>query len=164
MIVVVLLIFVIYLMMEIAALRERSNQTDLLRSPKTPDPQQTVTPTSQIPQKTVHQQTQESKLAALRQIYTRGKPREFESIGILTQESTSKVLALYGRQIYPSSPTWHYYSMSDGFQRIELQVRRSQDSDDICRNSVRGCDKIQDDDLVYLDGFELAFTASLYRK
>ncbi len=61
----------------------------------------------------------------LNQVYTRGLPDNYTMIGTLTRldvgSSTDRILPLYGRQTYPTSPQWEYYTSTTNLG-VQLKV------------------------------------------
>ncbi len=95
-------------------------------------------------------------------IPTRGLATDFQPIGILTNIDTTKqpnILQLYGRAIYPGSYKWQYYSNSDNFQSVKVQVIHKGRE---CLSDL-GCDELYTGDIVKLPSYNMNFRVELYR-
>ncbi len=95
-------------------------------------------------------------------IPTRGMATDFQPIGILTNIETHKqpnILQLYGRAIYPGSYKWQYYSNSDNFQSVKVQVIHKGRE---CLSDL-GCEELYTGDIVRLPSYNMNFRAELYR-
>ena len=95
-------------------------------------------------------------------IPTRGLATDFQPIGILTNTDTTKspnILQLYGRAIWPGSYKWQYYTNSDNFQSVKVQVIHKGRE---CMNDL-GCEEIYTGDIVKIPSYGMNFRAELYR-
>ena len=95
-------------------------------------------------------------------IPTRGLATDFQPIGILTNTETTKspnILQLYGRAIWPGSYKWQYYTNSDNFQSVKVQVIHKGRE---CMNDL-GCEEIYTGDIVKIPSYGMNFRAELYR-
>jgi hypothetical protein len=95
-------------------------------------------------------------------IPTRGVSTDFQPIGILTNtdmKSTPTILQLYGRAIYPGSYKWQYYTNSDNFQSVKVQVIHKGRE---CMNDL-GCEELYTGDSVRVPAYEKLFKVELYR-
>ena len=92
-------------------------------------------------------------------IPTRGM-EEYRQLGILTSLSDSKiVIPLYGRRTYVRSQHWSYYTLTTGYQSIQISVsNKNKDCSD-----EYGCDEIYSDDLVYIPAYNENFRALMYK-
>lgn len=92
-------------------------------------------------------------------IPTRGM-EEYRQLGILTSLSDSKiVIPLYGRRTYVRSQHWNYYTLTNGYQSIQISVsNKNKDCSD-----EYGCDEIYSDDLVYIPAYNENFRALMYK-
>ena len=105
-------------------------------------------------------QNYQSKTAT--NIPTRGVSTDFQPIGILTNtdmKSTPTILQLYGRAIYPGSYKWQYYTNSDNFQSVKVQVIHKGRE---CMNDL-GCEELYTGDSVRVPAYEKQFKVELYR-
>lgn len=103
-------------------------------------------------------------------ISTRGETRDFQPIGTLTNTNTTNnnnnnggtpphILQLFGRAIYPGSYKWQYYTNSDNFQSVKVQLvhKGRQCLDDI------GCEELSTGDVVRVPAYQnLLFRVELY--
>ena len=108
-------------------------------------------------------------------ISTRGETRDFQPIGTLTNTtnhnnnnntlspspspSSPHILQLFGRAIYPGSYKWQYYTNSDNFQSVKVQLihKGRQCLDDI------GCEELNSGDIVRVPAYHnLLFRVELY--
>jgi hypothetical protein len=118
-------------------------------------------------------------------VSTRGDMRDFQPIGTLTNvnnghnnnhnnnhnnqnnnnpnnnnnnNNDSKILQLFGRAIYPGSYKWQYYTNSDNFQSVKVQLihKGRQCLDDI------GCEELNTGDIVRVPAYNMHFRVELY--
>ena len=84
-----------------------------------------IEPTRRVPR----QDIQPTILKQMIDIPSRGYPDSFSQYGVLVKECgedacDNKILRLFGRQTYPSSPTYEYYTMvSSGNDQIKIPIR-----------------------------------------
>uniref|UniRef100_A0A6C0CVG7 Uncharacterized protein n=1 Tax=viral metagenome TaxID=1070528 RepID=A0A6C0CVG7_9ZZZZ len=92
-------------------------------------------------------------------IPTRGM-EEYRQLGILTSLSDSKiVIPLYGRRTYVRSQHWNYYTLTNGYQSIQISVSNKNKD---CSEEY-GCDEIYSDDLIYIPAYNENFRALMYK-
>jgi len=92
-------------------------------------------------------------------IKTRGFDASYRQTGILTRPNGEEtILALMGRPLYANRNKWQYYTMSDKNNSVKLPVSRSGRS---CTNEY-GCDELYNGDTVYVEGYNDAFTVTVY--
>ena len=82
-------------------------------------------------------------------IRTRGEPDDYHTVGILKKEGTDDVVPLIGRQTYPGSNQWNYFTMTDSHLKTEIPLKRERNCTD-----VQGCSEINTNDNVDLLGEE----------
>ena len=103
-------------------------------------------------------------------IPSRGVAGSFQQIGALYKENIesenqksgnnndSVVLALYGKQTYPRSRKWTYYTSSDANHQVKMPLtNKGQKCDSQC-----GCEEIMNDDLITIPGYNGSFRAVIY--
>lgn len=92
-------------------------------------------------------------------IPTRGL-EEYRQVGILTSLNDSKiVIPLYGRRTYVRSQHWNYYTLTNGYQSIQISVsNKNKDCSD-----EYGCEEIFSDDLVYIPAYNERFRTLMYK-
>ncbi len=76
-------------------------------------------------------------------VRTRGEPDEYKTMGVLKKEGTDDVVPLIGRQTYPGSNQWNYFTMTDSHLKTEIPIKKERNCTD-----VHGCSEIQTDDTV----------------
>jgi hypothetical protein len=76
-------------------------------------------------------------------IRTRGEPSEYQTMGVLKKEGTDDVVPLIGRQTYPGSNQWNYFTMTDSHLKTEIPIKKERN----CTEAM-GCTEIQTDDTV----------------
>jgi hypothetical protein len=76
-------------------------------------------------------------------IRTRGEPDEYQAMGVLKKEGTDDVVPLIGRQTYPGSNQWNYFTMTDSHLKTEIPIKKERNCTD-----TMGCTEIQTDDTV----------------
>lgn len=91
-------------------------------------------------------------------IPTRGECDNYRQIGVLTNNDNSKILPLFGRQIWRGSSKWHYSTQTDKFVSVFLPVVK----DGRNCSSEYGCDEICDDDLVDVPQLNEKFKVTIY--
>ena len=60
-------------------------------------------------------------------IRTRGQPDEYQTVGILRDTDSDKVLPLMGRKTYPGSNHWNYFTMTDSHLKTEIPIKFKQE-------------------------------------
>jgi hypothetical protein len=94
-------------------------------------------------------------------IETRGLSSSYQQVGILTRLSGSKdmILPLMGRRTMAGRDKWQYYTISNtGNLNTKLPVSVNGKS---C-TSEYGCDNINNSDIVYVEGYNDTFRATVY--
>ena len=95
-------------------------------------------------------------------IPTRGPPTGFQQVGVLVEDSggSDKLIPLYGEQTYNGSKQWRYYTSSDGFQSVKLNVLHKNKN---CMDEY-GCDEIYDGNDATVNGYSgKTFKANIYK-
>ena len=98
-----------------------------------------------------------------RPIYTHGLPENYSQIGVLTRLSGSgdMILPLMGRRSTGNRSKYQYYTFSNsGNLNSRLPVSVNGKS---C-TSEYGCDEISNGDIVYVDGYNDTFRATIYEE
>lgn len=92
-------------------------------------------------------------------IPTRGPTPAMQQVGILTNASNDRILALYGRPTFAGSHRWSYHTSTDKFNSIKLPVSHKGRS---C-TSEHGCDELYDGDDAVVPAYnDEAFKVTLY--
>ena len=103
-------------------------------------------------------------------IRTRGES-EYQQLGILNKQSIENsgqqvgnssdtfILPLFGRQLYRGSNNYNYYTSTDSNNNIKILLRIN----NIDCTDDRGCEMINDGDLVTLPEFNGIFKCTLYK-
>lgn len=94
-------------------------------------------------------------------IETRGLNTTYQQVGILTRLSGSNdmILPLMGRRTMAGRDKWQYYTMSNtGNLNTKLPISQNGKS---C-TSEYGCDNINNGDIVYVEGYNDSFRATVY--
>lgn len=92
---------------------------------------------------------------------SRGESGSYQQVGVLVNKNSaeSKILPLYGKQTYPGSRNWLYYTSSDQYQSVKLPIsNRNQD----CTDDT-GCHEITNGDNVEVPAYEQSFKANIYK-
>lgn len=95
-------------------------------------------------------------------IPTRGVPTDFQPIGVLTNVDSKKnpnILQLFGRPLWIGSNKWQYYTSSDGFQSIKIQLLHKRKE---CLSDL-GCEELYIGDIVHIPAYGMDFKVDLYR-
>ena len=77
-------------------------------------------------------------------IKTRGEELGYHLVGVITNEDKSKVLQLYGKEVYRNSNKWNYYTMTDQYNPVTVSIKKGDDS---CIDEY-GCQEIRNGDNV----------------
>lgn len=91
-------------------------------------------------------------------IPTRGYNPQYQQIGVLFSEAGEKTLPLYGKPTYPGSRKWLYYTGSDQYNSVKLNVKQNNRN---C-SSEHGCNEIYDGDKVSVDPYGGEFKVNIY--
>ena len=93
-------------------------------------------------------------------IPTQGESEEPRQIGLLTRQGGLKptILPLMGNRLISNKDYFNYYTISDSNLNLKLPVS-SQGKNCV---SEYGCDMISDGDLVYVEGYNDQFKATVY--
>jgi hypothetical protein len=94
-------------------------------------------------------------------IPNRGFNSNYSQVGILTRANgrDDMILPLMGRRNYNGRDKWQYYTMSNtGNINTKLPVSSNGRS---CTSDM-GCDEINNNDVVYVEGYKDTFTATVY--
>jgi hypothetical protein len=98
-------------------------------------------------------------------IETRGIRNQYSQVGILTKTDSSSndnntlILPLMGRRTMTGRDKWQYYTISNtGNLNTKLPVRVQGKS---C-TSEYGCDPVMSGDIVYVEGYNHSFNATIY--
>ena len=101
---------------------------------------------------------------------TRGEGSSFQQIGALYKEvvqdedmqpgnnTDSIILALFGKQTYPRSQHWTYYTSSNSNHQVKMPLSHKGRKCD----SQYGCVEIMNDDLITVPGYNGVFRAAIY--
>ena len=95
-------------------------------------------------------------------IPTRGVPTDFQPIGILTNVDSKKnpnILQLFGRPLWIGSNKWQYYTSSDNYQSIKIQIISKKRE---CLSDL-GCEELYIGDIVHVPSYGMDFRVDLYR-
>lgn len=93
-------------------------------------------------------------------IETRGMPSNYGQVGILTRTNGSEmILPLMGRRTMSGRDKWEYYTISGSGNlnaRLPISVNGKNCSGEY------GCDEVYDGDVVYVEGYNDTFRATIY--
>lgn len=94
---------------------------------------------------------------------TRGVPQSYQQYGVLIGEERrhrgeQTILPLIGRQTYPGSSRYHYYTSTNGYHPMKLPVVHKKRT---CNDST-GCEEIFSGNLVSVNGYDYDFKADIY--
>ncbi len=95
-------------------------------------------------------------------IPTRGVPTDFQPIGVLTNVDSKKnpnILQLFGRPLWIGSNKWQYYTSSDNYQSIKIQIVHKRRE---CLSDL-GCEELYIGDIVHVPSYGMDFRVDLYR-
>ena len=94
-------------------------------------------------------------------IPSRGYSSDYQRVGALIGNGNDKnkqILPLFGMQTYPGSRQWQYYTTTDTYNSVKLEVFNKGKN---CQNDY-GCCEIYDGDNVTINGYDGNFKANLY--
>jgi hypothetical protein len=85
----------------------------------------------------------------------------YRQMGILTpfqQSSTDKILSLMGRPLFVNRDKWQYYTISNQHNNVKLPIIFKK------KNGLNdyGVDQIYNGDIVYVEGYQHSFKATIY--
>lgn len=95
-------------------------------------------------------------------IPTRGYASNYQQVGVVTAETSqgSKILPLYGRQLWKGSNRWNFYTSTDQYNSLKLPVYSNKKD---CQDQV-GCDELYDGDEIVIPQYgENKFKVSMYK-
>ena len=94
-------------------------------------------------------------------IPSRGESGSYQQVGVLVNNNSAegKILPLYGKQTYPGSRNWLYYTSSDGYQTVKLPIANGNKD---CTDDT-GCHEITNGDHVEVPAYEQSFKANIYK-
>ena len=94
-------------------------------------------------------------------IPSRGESGNYQQVGALVNntEGESKILPLFGKQTYPGSNKWLYYTSTDQYQSVKVPVVNKNKN---CTDEY-GCSEITDDDQVNVPAYNKNFKANIYK-
>lgn len=92
-------------------------------------------------------------------IRTRGEPDEYQTVGVLKKIDSNEVLPLIGRQTYPGSNQWNYFTMTDSHLKTEIPIKKERN----CVETI-GCSEIQKNDTIDFLGSKYSVELYPYNK
>ena len=99
-----------------------------------------------------------SKVGIPINVPTRGESGPYQQIGYL-QDTEEKILPLFGKQVYPGSNKWNYYTSTDQYNQVKIPVMLDSKN---C-TSEHGCTEISQGDPINVPSYpNRDFTASIY--
>ena len=102
-----------------------------------------------------------NKLGVPINIKTRGEVHNYQQVGALYQEgddNAKKIFPLYGKQTYPGSRRWLYYTGNDNYSSVKLPIDNKGRS---CQDQ-NGCDELQNDEHIDVVGYNNKFKVNIY--
>jgi hypothetical protein len=94
---------------------------------------------------------------------TRGLNTNYNQIGILTRpggNNDNMILPLMGRRNISGRDKWQYYTMSNSAGNINTKLPVSVNGKNC--SAEYGCDEINNNDTVYVEGYKDTFSATIY--
>ena len=89
-------------------------------------------------------------------IKTRGDTYNYQQVGFAFNNSNK--LPIYGKQTYPGSNKYNYYTKSDGYQSIKLPIIKN----NIDCTDERGCEQLNDKEQIQVTSYDDLFTFNSY--
>ena len=91
---------------------------------------------------------------------TRGEPPSYQQVGILTDaDQPENIKPLYGRQTYPGSNLWNYFTSLDSHLATKIPIEL--DNNDC--TSERGCKEIYKNDILNIGSTDNEYKANIYQ-
>lgn len=110
----------------------------------------------------IYNKVQEYQPREMVNIPTRGVPTDFQPLGVLTNvdnKKTPNILQLFGRPLWIGSNKWQYYTSSDNYQSIKIQIINKRQE---CLSDL-GCEELYLGDIVHVPAYGMDFRVDLYR-
>ena len=104
-------------------------------------------------------------------ISTRGDGGDYQQIGILYKDSVideekapgnntdANVLPLFGKPVYRGASRYNYYTATDKYHQVKVPITLNNTD---CTDD-RGCDEINNDDVIPVPGYNANFKAQIYK-
>ena len=89
-------------------------------------------------------------------IHTRGESNTYQQVGFL--HNNSNKLPVYGKQTYPGSNKYNYYTNSDDYHSIKLPILKNNKD---CTDDM-GCDELQNNDNITVTSYNDSFEFTSY--
>jgi hypothetical protein len=160
-IIIVILLFVVILLFLILMYQQYQLQQQNLPTSKPTDVELNLNVTHQNPDpnQPPYQSTPiNAPLSTPINVRTRGDS-DFRQVGVITNTDKSKIFPLYGKQTYPGSNRWMYYTKNDSFHNVSLGLLNK--GRDCMENNV-GCDEVYNGDNLHIDELGEDFTVKIY--
>ena len=93
---------------------------------------------------------------------TRGEVPNFQQVGIIFQEgddSSKKILPIYGRPTYIGSNHWLYYTTNDNYNAVKLPIEFNNKN---CLDEY-GCKELYNGENISVKGYINSFKVELYK-
>ena len=99
-------------------------------------------------------------------IKTRGETDIYEQVGTLHEKNPENtndavILPLYGKQTYPRSNKWYYFTFTDQINKVKLPVFNTKSNN--CQGEY-GCEELYDEDDVNINAYSNQFIFRRYVK
>lgn len=82
-------------------------------------------------------------------IPTRGEAPQFQQIGYINNSDQTEQIPLYGRQTYPGSNKWNYYTANNNYSAVKMPIQNKEGAN--CMDNS-GCRELNDSDTVSIPG------------
>ena len=94
-------------------------------------------------------------------IPSRGEAGSYQQVGVLINKDNaeSKILPLYGKNSYPGSRNWLYYTSTDQYQSVKIPIVNGMKD---CTDE-HGCPEISNGDDVEVPAYNKNFQANIYK-
>ena len=104
-------------------------------------------------------------------ISTRGDGGDYQQVGILYKDSVideekapgnntdANVLPLFGKPVYRGASRYNYYTATDKYHQVKVPITLNNTD---CTDD-RGCDEINNDDVIPVPGYNANFKAQIYK-
>jgi hypothetical protein len=101
----------------------------------------------------------DTRISSVMSMPTRGFAGSFQQIGIVVNDDKSKILPLFGRQLYSNNSKWNYYIKNDAFhsESIPVEVNNRDCSDEV------GCTELYSGDVLDVRILGERFTVEIYK-
>ena len=93
-------------------------------------------------------------------IPTRGEAPQFQQVGYIHSSNNEEQIPLFGRQTYPGSNKWNYYTANNNYSAVKLPITHGDDGANCMDDN--GCRELNDTNSVTIPGKGTKFQVQKY--